>query len=852
MASPFRIFRKHQKVMIATLAILAMGAFVFLDPLMQLFGGGGGRRPEASNDVVIRWDDGEIRQWDLERMVQMRNIVNYFVSAASQLGSMASGAELPSFQGFGPATEQHVVRTMLLAQAARDFGFMVSDEVINRFLREITRESVPETRLRDIIARSSVGNRRVSMEMVFQALREELLAQELINNYMMSADSVLPSERWMTWLRINDRVTVATLPVPVEAFIDQVDDPSPEELQTFFDTYKDVVKRPVVVDGVQLVSPEPGFKKPRQVTLQYVRADYESFVDRLAEEIGDEEISAFYQRNKRRFVVPDLLEDDTSADATDADLPADADAPEPDQTDTSTRPAEEDSSPPATEQQTGDQARPDSSSEETKAEAPPSETPAPPTDSDDAPATTPPASPTDASAGDANRAAESEDPEETGNPAEATDEAPVDVPPAGDSANDGAPGEVPDSVSAEPADEQGPVDEAESQLAEPAGPPGQASDAHADHGADAASGDAAPADPKPREQEAPAADDVEKATTESSESSERPATEEDEDQPRYAPLEEVRDEIRRDLARQQAPEKMQELLSGWVSEMRRYYRKLQVWELRPDRENNQAADAKRPVPPDAGQWAEQHGVTFEKTAAVSSFELQDMDVGRSIIVGEGETLVSRAFSQMPAYQPVATEDILGNRYVVWKTSESAEKVPSLNEVREDVVRAWKMQRSRELARNKANELAEQARQAGKPLGDVFTETDGYQITRSDPFSWLTLGAVPGGRDVRLRLSEIYGVSQAGPAFMQTVFPLSKAEVAVAMNHPEDTAYVVQLVERERSREALREDFMKEAEVYVPVVQRQNRLAAMAGLVSHLSEAYDVEGWERLDARAQTP
>ena len=66
MASPFRVFRKHQKVLIATLGLLAMIAFVFLAPLMSLLGGrGSGGGP--TNPAVIEWDDGEITEFDLER-----------------------------------------------------------------------------------------------------------------------------------------------------------------------------------------------------------------------------------------------------------------------------------------------------------------------------------------------------------------------------------------------------------------------------------------------------------------------------------------------------------------------------------------------------------------------------------------------------------------------------------------------------------------------------------------------------------------------------------------------------------------------------------------------------------------
>jgi len=195
---------------------------------------------------------------------------------------------------------------------------------------------------------------------------------------------------------------------------------------------------------------------------------------------------------------------------------------------------------------------------------------------------------------------------------------------------------------------------------------------------------------------------------------------------------------------------------------------------------------------------------------------------------------------------VQTEDLRGNRYVVWKVADTPERVPALDEVRQQVVTAWKTMKARALAQKRAEELAEKARTAGKPLAEVFPESDGFHVSRSDPFSWLTVGPVPSGRDMRLRLSEVYGVDGAGPAFMEAVFKLPDGGVVVAMNHGQMSAYVVRLAGRERTLDAMHEDFLKQSEVYAPLVQRQNRFAVVGNLFATLREAYDVEGLELLD------
>ena len=68
MASPFTVFRKNQKVMLAVLTILAMFGFVFVPILMQSFGVGSG----PVNEVVVSSKYGDLRKSDIERLIQTR------------------------------------------------------------------------------------------------------------------------------------------------------------------------------------------------------------------------------------------------------------------------------------------------------------------------------------------------------------------------------------------------------------------------------------------------------------------------------------------------------------------------------------------------------------------------------------------------------------------------------------------------------------------------------------------------------------------------------------------------------------------------------------------------------------
>jgi hypothetical protein len=111
-------------------------------------------------------------------------------------------------------------------------------------------------------------------------------------------------------------------------------------------------------------------------------------------------------------------------------------------------------------------------------------------------------------------------------------------------------------------------------------------------------------------------------------------------------------------------------------------------------------------------------------------------------------------------------------------------------------------------RKKADELVAKARAAGgKSLEDTLGP-EGYKVTETDAFSWLTTGiAGDFNGNVMPRLSEVDGVIDPGPDFMREVFALRVGDVGVAMNNPETIAYVVRITSLEPSEAVLRSTFM---------------------------------------------
>src|SRR5262249_37580398 len=80
MASPFAVFRRNQRVLLAVVGVLAMVAFVFLGPLSQY---SGGRAPTGVDDVVVETKYGPIRKAGLENLVRTRELVDLFLRAVA-------------------------------------------------------------------------------------------------------------------------------------------------------------------------------------------------------------------------------------------------------------------------------------------------------------------------------------------------------------------------------------------------------------------------------------------------------------------------------------------------------------------------------------------------------------------------------------------------------------------------------------------------------------------------------------------------------------------------------------------------------------------------------------------------
>lgn len=276
----------------------------------------------------------------------------------------------------------------------------------------------------------------------------------------------------------------------------------------------------------------------------------------------------------------------------------------------------------------------------------------------------------------------------------------------------------------------------------------------------------------------------------------------------YEPLEKVRDDIRKRLAREAADRKVGEIFDTVSGLIGTYADDLEL-------AIGLGKDA--PQPPDVDALAAAHGLQ----AVRSDF----VDAGEAIGAGGVGSSFQLAFSQQfgvrqqpwadmmfspqaVRWRAVVTRDIAGNRYLSWKTEDRGEFTPPFPEIRKDVERVWRLMEARPLAKKRAEEIASSAAGKDKALAEAVAGRDGIEATTVGPFTWLTRGTAPFG--AAPVISQPDGLQMPGESFMQAVFGLEPGGTAVAFNEPQTICYAIRLASYEPAEDTLRERFMDAA------------------------------------------
>ena len=838
MKSPFAIIRKYQKTLMVALTLLAVFAFVIADSLSRSMQGS-----NVQDKVVVETSAGNLKMSDIESLVRQRRLANNFIQRAATVCDVDFRQIQQIFFRHGPGDDiqKDVLFGHLLTLKADEIGITVADSAVQDFIRQFTNEKLSTNDFRDV-----VSEMHVSQNDIFNALRGELRARTA-RELLSPRAPLAPEQYWDIYKKLQVRQVMEIAPVIVEDFVKEVPEPSDTDLEKWFDTYKD----DFAVTSRKDFS--PGFKQPRKVDLQYLTLRFADVRKQVEESkaVTDEEIVAYYEANKDiRYVVdptPTLDGDDLFG--PDGEGPK-QDAPEAPKTDKP--PADE----PKTEEPKGDEPK----TEEPKAEKSekPAEGPALKTDDAEAPAAKEEAPP----------AADDATPEETKPEAPAEDK-PADKEPATEENSDDQSSLLPSGgtgstlgtlvtltayaqdASDEPASDEPATDEPAAEAPADEEP---AAEATPEEQPAAKDDEPKPAEP-PQEPEAetteptlpaPAAEPTKAEAADDEPAPEGTDKPETKPELKYQELDEnLRTEIRLELENERTRAELNRLAKQILEQMDELagVHSMNTEPEEPDededpkkrktREQLQAESEKAAAVevPTAAKSLQKLGKQFHAayatTGLVSAQQLFEMgrnedgeastedsigdsrQAGGVSLPGQARTsTIQLAFNSQMLYSPYDVEGAVNSdRFLFWKVQDRADHVPaSLADVRDAVLKSWKLAKARELAEAHAKSLIDLVGE--KDLVTALPE--GTPVGETLSFSWLyqpeNVNPSPMARRPPPTISEVsFGgpiadqtrVTVADETFMKTVFDeLGVTDVGLTSSGDLSAYYVVRVKQRD--------------------------------------------------------
>lgn len=276
---PFAVFRRHQKQLIVTFAMLAMLGFVLADSLPALMGGG--RGGITDNPVEATLYGREVRRSDLARLTQQRNVANAFI-----------GRLIPDLpQPFGGTSTREIVDALILEREADRLGIPATPEFGNKWLVNVFGNAL-NADLFEKVLRESFD--RMSGREVLEAIAGQVRLLEV--RRLPGPPIVTPLDVYQTYKNQHERVSAVAVPFPVADFLAQVANPTEDQVRAYYEKYKD--------DLPDSTRPTPGFKLPHRIRIEFVSLDAPQLTREIRAALTEKELRAAYAQRPQDFPTP--------------------------------------------------------------------------------------------------------------------------------------------------------------------------------------------------------------------------------------------------------------------------------------------------------------------------------------------------------------------------------------------------------------------------------------------------------------------------------------------------------------------------------------------------------------------
>jgi peptidyl-prolyl cis-trans isomerase D len=296
---PFEVFRRHQKKLLTIFAILAMSAFVLSDSVPRyLNSSGAGGRDQKVAELYGR----SVYQSKLNEIARQRNRANLFISAM---------APFLSREYFGGLKQRDLVDALILQHEADRLGLPATPEMAREWLAEFAKL----LRGRMSSELFSTLYSRFSNEVSEDQLLSDIASQIRLNRVrgILGSPIVTPYDVYRSYREQNEHVGAKLVEIPVDSLLSKVPEPSPGEVQSLYDQYKNTIPDPA--------HETPGFKIPRQIQLEILSLDGTALARGIRDKLTEAELRSFFENHKTEFEVPSELPKDLFADQPDLTPP---------------------------------------------------------------------------------------------------------------------------------------------------------------------------------------------------------------------------------------------------------------------------------------------------------------------------------------------------------------------------------------------------------------------------------------------------------------------------------------------------------------------------------------------------
>ena len=777
----------------------------------------------AGPKPIVRTNIGNLSVRELVDLRTRRTKVNRFLANAMY----AMNPQVQQPPSMGDASEPSMVSFMVMQHEARRLGISISDDAVQKFIKDVVRIPVSEFNPREVkLTRQAYETALKESDLgeaeLFDLLRDELAVQ--LVDKMMSPPAIShrfmaqwtgmrgripyrsPEQLWDEFRKLHVQESLSVAAVPVSEFEKLAPEPKEADIQEFFN------KRKNLIDDER--TGNPGFLVLPKVKLAYFAVPFSEKYEKGLSGATDQEIVDYYLNHKEEYRIFEIPEGTAPKFPDDAALEGPADAATPENTRSDGALKLPDEGPEVKPGPEADAEKPTEKKDPLPEESKPDEKPKPedaPKESakEDAPKDKAPEEDAqkESPCGDDDQPAQKESPDKDPSPAKPDDTAKPDEPAA----------EPKDPAAKDPAPKD-PEQPAKGSPDKPVSPAGEEATLPAP------SIELPPDDAVPPGPSSPL----------------NPA------KPKYRELDDdLKLEIREKLLLEKAFAKMgmvrfdafQTLMELSVS----YNRDAKTVAERKKRDEAAAQFAEK-----CRAYADEHGIEYHETRELTYRELSNLNIepigsatrsaDENASRRDQQTVADMVFDTGMGGRPVKlydpqTADSPKARYAYWKIAEIPSHEPELktdpnDPLRQRVITEWKKDQARGLAEKRATELATLARTTPEDFAKALSgqtingspQSPAVTVTETPKFSWLRGSpSFPTMGQGLPTESVIVGVSQPGPDFMKLVFDqLAEGEVGVGLNMPRDTYYVVRVRERDGagddggvSAQALHQQFMRE-------------------------------------------